>query len=56
MIHHVRDDILETYLKDNRKARIMLPDGSYCRPPLHPDQPAVNVQESLIARRRGQAD
>ncbi len=56
MIHHVRDDILETYLADNRKARIMLPDGTYCRPPQRPDQPPVNVQESLIARRRGQAD
>jgi len=27
----VRDEILETYLRDNSKARVMMPDGSYVR-------------------------
>ncbi len=56
MIRHVRDEILETYLADNRKARIMQPDGTYCRRPQRPDEPAVNVQEALIARRRSQTE
>jgi len=56
MIRHVRDDVLETYLADNLKARIMLPDGSYCRPVPSTDQPALNVQEAFIARRRTLAD
>jgi len=56
MIRHVRDDILETYLQDNRKVRVMLPDGAYCRPPQQPEEKALNVQEAFIARRRVQAD
>ncbi|GAB4579509.1 MAG: polyphosphate kinase 1 [Anaerolineales bacterium] len=31
MINHIRDDILPMYLADNRKARILLPDGKYIR-------------------------
>jgi len=31
MIKHLRDQILSTYLKDNVKARLMQPDGSYRR-------------------------
>ncbi|HMN63162.1 MAG TPA: hypothetical protein PJ988_22535, partial [Anaerolinea sp.] len=56
LIRHVRDDVLETYLADNLKARIMLPDGSYCRPVPSADQPPVNVQEAFIARRRTLTD
>ena len=29
MIRKIRDEILENYLKDNSKARIMFPDGHY---------------------------
>jgi len=52
MIRHIREDILEMYLKDNLKARHMLPDGSYCR--LYPaeNETPLNIQEWLIAQRR----
>jgi polyphosphate kinase len=29
----LRDEILGSYLKDNVKARILQPDGTYVRPP-----------------------
>ncbi len=29
LVRHLRDDILSTYLADNLKARLMLPDGTY---------------------------
>jgi polyphosphate kinase len=31
LIRHLRDTVLSTYLSDNAKARIMLPDGTYKR-------------------------
>ena len=47
MIRHLRDDILETYLRDNSKARQMMPDGTYLR--LMPgDQPEICTQENFI--------
>jgi polyphosphate kinase len=42
LIRHIRDTILETYLTDNVKARIMQPDGSYKRV-----QPEDGEQELL---------
>ena len=42
LIRHVKDDILDQYLKDNRKARWMEPDGSYVRHST-PDQPAPST-------------
>ena len=30
--HRLRDEILECYLRDNVKARLQQPDGSYARP------------------------
>lgn len=52
MVTHIRRDILELYLQDNTKARIMNPDGSYTR--LHPgkDEEAISVQAQLLARRK----
>lgn len=52
MIRTIRDEILETYLKDNVKARIMQPDGSYKRIKPQPGEPIINAQETFIARRR----
>ncbi|WP_155818039.1 hypothetical protein [Anaerolinea thermophila] len=52
MIRTIRDEILETYLKDNVKARIMQPDGSYKRLKPQPGEPIINAQETFIARRR----
>jgi len=42
--------ILDLYLADNVKARLMRPDGSYVRP--DPGDAPVNSQESLIRRAR----
>jgi polyphosphate kinase len=52
MINHIRDRILEPYLMDNSKARIMNPDGTYTH--LHPEKglEAINVQERFMAERR----
>ncbi len=52
MIRHIREDILGMYLKDNLKARHMLPDGSYCR--LYPaeNETPINIQEWFITQRR----
>ena len=51
MIRTIRDEILETYLQDNLKARLMQPDGSYLR--LKPDdgQVQINTQEHLLLHR-----
>ena len=48
LIHHLRDDVLNTYLCDNVKARRMKPDGSYFR--VHPESSTIplNSQEWLI--------
>lgn len=56
MIRTVRDEILETYLRDNTKARLMQPDGTYRR--IHPPsgEAPFNAQETFIARRRALAD
>ena len=53
MIRYIRDDILETYLIDNLKARLMQSDGSYLR--LNPDdgQVQVNTQVHLLTHRNG---
>ena len=45
---HIRDDILETYLRDTDKARQLGPDGRY-RPVPRPDgEPPFNAQEWLL--------
>jgi polyphosphate kinase len=51
LIRNVRDVVLETYLKDNRRARLMQPDGTYIR--LHPEakEAAFDSQNDLILAR-----
>ncbi len=52
MILHIRDDILNNYMKDNTKARIMLPDGSYSRIKPQKDIEPLNIQNWFIASRQ----
>lgn len=52
MILHIRDDILNNYVKDNTKARNMLPDGSYSRLKPQKDVEPLNIQNWFIASRR----
>jgi len=51
MINRIRDKILMVYLKDNVKARIMQPDGSYRRVERKPRQHSFNSQEWFIRER-----
>jgi len=52
MIRHIRDDILQAYLSDNTKARLMNTDGTYKRLKPADGQPDFNVQEWLIGQAR----
>ena len=47
-IRYLRDRVLETYLRDNRRARRMMPDGTYQR--LYPQngEPIIDAQEILM--------
>ena len=51
LIDRLRHEILDTYLRDNVKARIMQPDGTYERAQLAPGEALTNSQEWLITRR-----
>lgn len=44
MLRHIRDDLLETYLRDNTHARVLQPDGSYLRVLPTSDDPLVDSQ------------
>jgi polyphosphate kinase len=46
----ITDSILPTYLKDQAKARHMLPDGKYIRDASFGKKNAFNAQETFIAR------
>ncbi len=48
LIRHLRDSVLATYLSDNIKARIMLPDGTYKRNHGEKKQPRVYSQEAFL--------
>ena len=52
LVRHIHEDILELYLKDNVKARLMLPDGSFQRLKPAKGEPPFSIQEFLIERRR----
>jgi polyphosphate kinase len=47
LLHRLHDEILGAYLKDNTKARILQPDGSYIRATRQ--GPAFSAQEHLMA-------
>jgi polyphosphate kinase len=50
LIKLVRDSILGTYLREQAKARHMLPDGKYVRDANYNKKNALNSQETFIAR------
>src|SRR5271167_610256 len=50
LIRLIRDEILQTYLKEQAKARHMSSDGKYVRDPNFQKKNAFNTQEALIAR------
>jgi polyphosphate kinase len=55
LVDRVRKEILETYLRDNRKARLMQPDGSYVRAePASKDRP-IDCQQWLLTRANQEA-
>jgi polyphosphate kinase len=49
-VRYLRDQMLEKYLHDNLRARIMLPNGCYKRLKPGEGQEGVDVQEWLMAR------
>jgi len=51
LIHAIRDDILAIYLRDNVKARLLLPDGTYVRVKPGPGEERLNAQEWFVAHR-----
>jgi polyphosphate kinase len=52
LIRHLRDEVLTTYLSDNIKARIMMPDGTYHRAQKEADAPSVYSQEAFLNGRK----
>jgi polyphosphate kinase len=46
MVAHVHDDLLMVYLKDNTRARILLPDGTYRR--AHPENGATPIDSQAV--------
>jgi polyphosphate kinase len=56
LITEIRENILQTYLADDLKARLMNPDGSYRR--LHPprDQEGSSAQDAFLQRRRNTSE
>jgi polyphosphate kinase len=51
LVRQVRDGILETYLRDNVRARLMRADASYERLTPAPGEPRVDSQAALLALR-----
>jgi polyphosphate kinase len=50
LVRFLRDEILATYLNDNRKARLMLPDGSYKSIKPKDDEAVFVAQEAFLAK------
>jgi polyphosphate kinase len=53
LIRTLRDEILEIYLKDNVKARLMKPDGKYEHVKPEKGEPLINSQEWFMRKRNG---
>ncbi len=47
----LRDEILNVHLRDNVKARLMLPDGNYVAVTRVEDEEIMNSQERMIKNR-----
>ena len=52
-VRYVRDKVLDTYLKDNTRARVMQEDGTYVRLKSPSEEKAVDVQEFFMNNYRG---
>jgi polyphosphate kinase len=52
-VRYVRDKVLDTYLKDNARARVMQEDGTYVRLKAPSEDKAVDVQEFLMNHYKG---
>jgi polyphosphate kinase len=52
-VRYVRDKMLDTYLKDNTRARVMQEDGTYVRLKASSEDKAVDVQEFFMNHYRG---
>jgi len=52
-VRYVRDKMLDTYLKDNTRARLMQEDGTYVRLKAPSEDKAVDVQEFFMNHYRG---
>jgi polyphosphate kinase len=52
LVRHLRDHVLEIYLRDNVKARLMQADGSYHRRTRELEEEEISSQEGLLSRRR----
>jgi polyphosphate kinase len=53
LVRHLRDDVLQTYLGDNLRSRLMLPDGSYRRLQPAEGEAPLDAQAALLAARTG---
>jgi polyphosphate kinase len=53
LARRLRTEILETYMRDDLKARVMQPDGSYIRVKPAGKEAPCNAQESFLAGRSG---
>ena len=49
MIRHIREDLLATYLNDNIRAKLLMPDGSYMRAQPAPDAAPRDSQAFFAA-------
>jgi polyphosphate kinase len=47
-VRYVRDKMLDAYLKDNKRGRLMQADGTYSRLEPKADNPVVDVQEFFM--------
>jgi polyphosphate kinase len=51
LIRHIREEILETYLRDEAKVRILHADGSYTRHPRFQEADAFHAQAYFLGQR-----
>ncbi len=47
--HYIKNSVLDIYLKDSAKARLLLPDGTYSRVTPEEGQPPFNAQDYLLS-------
>ena len=52
LIRFLREEVLDVYLEDNVKARVMKSDGTYVRRPIPRGEPRISAQEVLLERNR----